>query len=51
MCEFCKYCLLYGDEVECIILERTPSYEEFKNCKNFEMHDELKKIYENELKN
>ena len=49
MCEFCKNSIVYGDTLDCKLLGRTPSYEEFKKCKNFIMHDELIEIFQEGL--
>lgn len=46
MCEYCKYSLVYGDNVECLFYHREPTYEEYKNCENYTLHDELEKEYQ-----
>lgn len=46
MCEYCKYSSVNGDEVECLITHREPNYEEYNDCKNFELHDLLEIEYQ-----
>ncbi|GAA0083151.1 hypothetical protein [Clostridium sp. CTA-6] len=50
MCEYCKHASVCGDNVECLISHREPTYEEYNKCDNFELHDELEKKYQDFLK-
>ena len=46
MCEYCKYSQINGDEVECLKTHREPTYEEYNNCENYELHEYLEKQYQ-----
>lgn len=50
MCEYCKYSSMNGDEIECLFNHRKPTYEEYKECENFALPEELEKEFQEFIK-
>ena len=46
MCEYCKYCSVDGGESYCTFFQREPTYKEYKECKEYQLHDILQKQYD-----